>query len=236
VGDRGVTLSGGQRARVALARCLYSEADVYLLDDPLSAVDAHVASFLFTNFINHLTQLGKLVVLVTNALHYLKYSDEILVIKDGKVVEQGSFAYLTSLNENPSSGGSDFNKRTGLLVEMLKSYNDQSSESSSDSSSSSSASDSTLLSQSLSKAKSLSNKISKGSASQNGYDGAIGDEDRATGDVGRRVYMQWMEAAASRGNNIFESCTSFVYELGNVFSFFTLKIHWKLCSLFFNRI
>ena len=47
IGDRGVSLSGGQRARVSLARALYMEADVYLLDDPLSAVDAHVARHIF---------------------------------------------------------------------------------------------------------------------------------------------------------------------------------------------
>ena len=47
IGDKGVNLSGGQRARISLARALYSDADIYLLDDPLSAVDANVGKYLF---------------------------------------------------------------------------------------------------------------------------------------------------------------------------------------------
>ena len=51
IGDRGVSLSGGQRARVSLARALYMDADVYLLDDPLSAVDAAVGRHLFEKYV-----------------------------------------------------------------------------------------------------------------------------------------------------------------------------------------
>ena len=51
IGDRGVSLSGGQRARVSLARALYMDADVYLLDDPLSAVDAHVGRHIFEKYV-----------------------------------------------------------------------------------------------------------------------------------------------------------------------------------------
>ena len=63
VGERGVSLSGGQQARVALARALYADADVYLLDDPLSAVDAHVGEHLFESAICGLVARGKTVVL-----------------------------------------------------------------------------------------------------------------------------------------------------------------------------
>ena len=66
VGERGVTLSGGQQARVALARALYADADVYLLDDPLSAVDAHVGEHLFESAICGLVARGKTVVLATH--------------------------------------------------------------------------------------------------------------------------------------------------------------------------
>jgi ATP-binding cassette subfamily C (CFTR/MRP) protein 1 len=68
IGERGINLSGGQKARVALARAVYSDADVYLLDDPLAAVDAHVGQHLYEECVSRLVGRGKCVVLVTNAL------------------------------------------------------------------------------------------------------------------------------------------------------------------------
>ena len=79
VGERGVSLSGGQKARVNLARALYTDADIYLLDDPLSAVDSHVGRHLFDKAINSFLD-GKIRVLVTHQLHYLKDVDRILVL------------------------------------------------------------------------------------------------------------------------------------------------------------
>lgn len=81
VGQRGISLSGGQRARVNLARAVYSEADIYLLDDPLSAVDTHVANDLFEDCI--MGYLGnKTRLLVTHQLQFLKYADIILVVNN----------------------------------------------------------------------------------------------------------------------------------------------------------
>ena len=80
VGERGVQLSGGQKARVNLARCLYINADIYLLDDPLSAVDTHVGRHLFDKAIREFLQ-GKIRILVTHQLQYLKDVDQILVLK-----------------------------------------------------------------------------------------------------------------------------------------------------------
>jgi ATP-binding cassette subfamily C (CFTR/MRP) protein 4 len=59
IGDRGVSLSGGQRARISLARALYMDADIYLLDDPLSAVDASVGRHLFERYVIELLLLTK---------------------------------------------------------------------------------------------------------------------------------------------------------------------------------
>uniref|UniRef100_A0A674EZA3 Multidrug resistance-associated protein 4 n=1 Tax=Salmo trutta TaxID=8032 RepID=A0A674EZA3_SALTR len=78
IGDRGATLSGGQKARVNLARAVYQDADIYLLDDPLSAVDAEVG--------RHLCICGILKnkprILVTHQLQYLQSADQILVLKE----------------------------------------------------------------------------------------------------------------------------------------------------------
>lgn len=79
VGERGIQLSGGQKARVNLARCLYIEADVYLLDDPLSAVDNHVGRHLFDHAINGYLR-NKIRILVTHQLQYLQDADRILVL------------------------------------------------------------------------------------------------------------------------------------------------------------
>ncbi|ENN77420.1 hypothetical protein YQE_06245, partial [Dendroctonus ponderosae] len=81
VGERGVSLSGGQRARINLARAVYRQADVYLLDDPLSAVDTHVGKHLFDKcIIKHLR--GKTRILVTHQLQYLKKADLIIVLNE----------------------------------------------------------------------------------------------------------------------------------------------------------
>lgn len=80
VGEKGISISGGQKARIGLARCLYVEADIYLLDDPLSAVDAHVGRHIFDNAINGFLK-GKIRVLVTHQLQYLKNVDQILLLE-----------------------------------------------------------------------------------------------------------------------------------------------------------
>jgi len=80
VGEKGICLSGGQKARIGLARCLYVEADIYLLDDPLSAVDAHVGRHIFDNAISGFLK-GKIRVLVTHQLQYLKNVDQILIVE-----------------------------------------------------------------------------------------------------------------------------------------------------------
>lgn len=79
VGERGAALSGGQRARVALARAVYRDADAYLLDDPLSAVDAHVAKHLFEECIQKYLG-GKTRILVTHQVQFLKGADLIIVM------------------------------------------------------------------------------------------------------------------------------------------------------------
>ncbi|KAI8429874.1 hypothetical protein MSG28_000366 [Choristoneura fumiferana] len=99
VGERGASLSGGQRARINLARAVYRQADVYLLDDPLSAVDAHVGRQLFDECINgylrHATR-----VLVTHQLHYLKAADYIVIMNNGSVEAKGTYSELLNYGKD----------------------------------------------------------------------------------------------------------------------------------------
>ncbi|RZC22691.1 ABC tran domain containing protein [Asbolus verrucosus] len=99
VGDRGITLSGGQKARINLARAVYRNADIYLLDDPLSAVDASVGKQLFNECIlNYLK--NKCVVLVTHQLQYLKKSDIIYLLKNGKIIASGNYEHIRNCGED----------------------------------------------------------------------------------------------------------------------------------------
>ncbi|XP_015233347.1 PREDICTED: multidrug resistance-associated protein 4-like isoform X1 [Cyprinodon variegatus] len=95
IGDRGATLSGGQKARINLARAVYQDADIYLLDDPLSAVDAEVGKHLFEQCICGLLK-NKCRVLVTHQLQFLKAADRILVLREGNIIGQGSYSELQS--------------------------------------------------------------------------------------------------------------------------------------------
>uniref|UniRef100_A0A8C3A5W1 ATP-binding cassette, sub-family C (CFTR/MRP), member 4 n=1 Tax=Cyclopterus lumpus TaxID=8103 RepID=A0A8C3A5W1_CYCLU len=93
IGDRGATLSGGQKARVNLARAVYQDADIYLLDDPLSAVDAEVGRHLFEKCICGFLK-NKLRILVTHQLQYLQSADQIVVLRKGEIVAKGKYAEL----------------------------------------------------------------------------------------------------------------------------------------------
>ncbi|RUP47989.1 ABC transporter type 1, transmembrane domain-containing protein [Jimgerdemannia flammicorona] len=98
IGERGINLSGGQKQRVSLARAVYADADVYLLDDPLSAVDAHVDRALFENVIGPEGLLKeKTRVLVTHGIHHLQNVDEIVALERQRVAECGTYAELMAL-------------------------------------------------------------------------------------------------------------------------------------------
>ncbi|KAH8269315.1 hypothetical protein KR018_003153 [Drosophila ironensis] len=90
VGERGASLSGGQRARISLARAVYRQADIYLLDDPLSAVDTHVGRHLFEECMRGYLR-DKLVVLVTHQLQFLEHADLIVIMDKGRVTAIGSY-------------------------------------------------------------------------------------------------------------------------------------------------
>ncbi|XP_011211265.2 probable multidrug resistance-associated protein lethal(2)03659 isoform X1 [Bactrocera dorsalis] len=116
VGERGASLSGGQKARISLARAVYRKADVYLLDDPLSAVDTHVGRHLFDQCMRGYLR-NEIVVLVTHQLQFLEQADIIVIMDKGKISAVGTyqsmrssgldFANLLTAPEESSKGGDD---------------------------------------------------------------------------------------------------------------------------------
>ncbi|KAM7127615.1 multidrug resistance-associated protein 1-like isoform 1-T1 [Ciconia maguari] len=101
IGERGVNISGGQKQRVSLARAVYSNADLYLLDDPLSAVDVHVGKHLFEKLIGPSGLLkSKTRILVTHNLTLLPHADLIIAMEEGRISQMGTYQELISKRAN----------------------------------------------------------------------------------------------------------------------------------------
>lgn len=95
IGDKGINLSGGQKVRLSLARALYQDKNIYLLDDPLSALDVNVGSFIMNQMV--LKKLaGKTRVVVTHNLNHLSSFDRILLMMEGKVIFSGTYKEIQS--------------------------------------------------------------------------------------------------------------------------------------------
>ena len=90
LGEKGINLSGGQKIRLSIARAMYSDSDIYLFDDPISALDVHVGkSVMEEGIIGYLK--GKTRVIATHAIEYLKYFDYVYIIDEGKIIEEGDY-------------------------------------------------------------------------------------------------------------------------------------------------
>ncbi|XP_061748109.1 ATP-binding cassette sub-family C member 5 isoform X2 [Nerophis ophidion] len=118
IGERGANLSGGQRQRISLARAIYSERPILLLDDPLSAVDACVGSHIFNKVIRGSAK-GKTVIFVTHQLQYLPDCDDIILMKDGQISEHGTHAQLMAKERDYASLFSSM-QQENLLKENFK--------------------------------------------------------------------------------------------------------------------
>ena len=90
IGEKGINLSGGQKARVGLARAVYSDREIFLMDDPISALDANVKKKIFKNVFMSKFKL-KTRVLVTHAVDFLHLVDRIILLKQGRIVFQGPY-------------------------------------------------------------------------------------------------------------------------------------------------
>ncbi|XP_063163042.1 ATP-binding cassette sub-family C member 2 isoform X2 [Candoia aspera] len=112
IGEKGINLSGGQKQRISLARAVYSNADIYLLDDPLSAVDSHVGRHIFEKVLGPEGLLqNKTRILVTHSLSFLAQVDDIVVVEAGTVMERGSYSTLLA--------------NSGSFAQLLNTYGNQ---------------------------------------------------------------------------------------------------------------
>ncbi|CAA3016437.1 ABC transporter C family member 10-like [Olea europaea subsp. europaea] len=98
IGERGVNLSGGQKQRIQLARALYQDAQIYLLDDPFSAVDAHTATSLFKGYVME-ALAGKTVLLVTHQVDFLPAFDSVLLMADGEILHAAPYPQLLATSQ-----------------------------------------------------------------------------------------------------------------------------------------
>lgn len=133
IGEKGLNLSGGQKQRISLARAVYADTDIYLLDDPLNAVDAHVGRHIFDSILGPKGMLrDRTRVLVTNKLSVLPEVDYIYVLKDGKITESGTYEQLLRddglfsqllvkyLSENMGSANVSDGIRLDVITKELK--------------------------------------------------------------------------------------------------------------------
>ena len=99
IGEKGINISGGQKARISLARAIYSDADIILLDDPLSAVDPKVAKSIFFECIRGVLK-DKIVILVTHQIQFLELCPNILLLNNGKIDCFGTIKNLEAIGYN----------------------------------------------------------------------------------------------------------------------------------------
>ena len=97
IGEKGINLSGGQKARVSLARAVYQEADIILMDDPISALDANVKKKIFKEVFQGLLK-RKTRILVTHAVDFLHLADRIVIMAGGRITAQGT---MKDLEDDP---------------------------------------------------------------------------------------------------------------------------------------
>ncbi|XP_078259159.1 ATP-binding cassette sub-family C member 4 [Rhinoraja longicauda] len=182
IGDRGVTLSGGQKARVNLARSVYQDADIYLLDDPLSAVDAEVGKHLFEQCMMGILK-HKPRILVTHQLQYLSAVSQIIILKEGRVVQRGKLKELIT-------SGVDF-------ASLLKQHED---DEYADSQSVTKVTKERTLSQTSVLSLGSSTRSQKESSvdlpGESGLS-AVPEESRSEGSIGFKIYKKYFQAGAN---------------------------------------
>ncbi|XP_051222895.1 ABC transporter C family member 3 [Lolium perenne] len=185
IGERGINLSGGQKQRIQIARALYQDADIYLFDDPFSAVDAHTGSHLFKECL--LGALGsKTVVYVTHQIEFLPAADLILVMKGGRIAQAGKYdEILCSGEELMELVGAHQDALTALdVIDVANGVSDPFS-----------SSGAASLSRSLSSAEEKDKQNDKEDVSKVQSGQLVQEEERVKGTVGFWVYWKYLTLA-----------------------------------------
>ncbi|KAK1940423.1 ABC transporter C family member 12 [Phytophthora citrophthora] len=175
IGERGINLSGGQKARVAIARAVYhSNYDILILDDPLSAVDPHVAHAIFNHCIMGFAK-EKTRLLVLNS-HYdlLKHADKILVLQDGRIAGDGTYTDISAQFPELRSIGETLDK---IEQDIIDEYEEEDSE------------------PPATAVRALAPEPSKAE----GNAGLISSEDRVKGRVSGQTYMSYFDETGFNG-------------------------------------
>ncbi|KDR69404.1 hypothetical protein GALMADRAFT_272012 [Galerina marginata CBS 339.88] len=210
IGEKGINLSGGQKQRINVARALYYDADIVIMDDPLSALDAHVGKALFHNaIVGALRNQGKTVVFVTHALHFLSYCDYIYTLCDGKITEQGTYQALMEQNGEFARLDREFG---GADAERHDDSDSQPGSKKEDS-----WNDSKLTLASTTRAGSGTGKLEGR---------LIADEHRTTGSIPLLVYKTWLKAGHGWWTAPLVIFTCIVAQGSNLMSSYTL-IWWS---------
>ncbi|KAI7874015.1 hypothetical protein K492DRAFT_241064 [Lichtheimia hyalospora FSU 10163] len=207
IGERGINLSGGQKARVSLARAIYARADIYLLDDPLSAVDAHVGKHIFEHVIGPNGILkNKARILVTHGIAFLHKVDNVVMLREGKIILNGPFdelmnqrsefyALITEFSNQPSSVSNSDNETDETIEETILDQELQNTHRREHLNSiSSDMSIETLRRASLAP---LSNQPRK--TQSDGKDRLTTTEESAKGGVSKQVYKEYIKACSATG-------------------------------------
>jgi len=197
IGERGINLSGGQKARVSLGRAMYSaETRLLLLDDPLSAVDSHVGSHLFSEAIAGGIGIGRTRILVTHHVHILSRCDTVIVMENGTIKHQGPYKDLIAQ-------GVDF----AGAVDVSKIQTNESEDA-----------DETVDAKSEGVKKTA--KVEDEAAQKKAGAALVSKEDRKVGNVASDAYIQYMRA----GGWCIAILTIFIQALGRTFE--VLSTFW----------
>ncbi|XP_010542532.1 PREDICTED: ABC transporter C family member 7-like [Tarenaya hassleriana] len=199
IGERGINLSGGQKQRIQIARALYQNADIYLFDDPFSAVDAHTGSHLFKGVLMGLLSC-KTVIYVTHQVEFLPAADLILVMKDGSITQAGKYDEILY-------SGTDFMELVGAHSQALAAVDD-------------------TVSSSAKSTASKENELSHDEENREEESGQIvQEEEREKGRVGFDVYRKYLTLGYGGGALIpFILLVQILFQLLNIGS-----NYWMAC-------